>query len=72
MEAAENRIGTPIDQVMMRCFRYDPQQGRYTLVVMEVLKLGAFATLLGLSLLIGSLVVVDRRRRSGKSRGRTP
>ena len=72
LDAAENRIGTPIDQVMMRCFRYDPQQGRYTLVVMEVLKLGAFATLLGLSLLIGSLVVVDRRRRSGTSRGRTP
>lgn len=63
LEAAEERIGSPVDQVVMRCFRYDPQNGRYTLVAMEVLKLGGLATLLGLGGLIGGLFVADRRQR---------
>lgn len=63
LEAAENRIGSPVDQVLMRCYRYDPQSGRYSLVVMEVLRLGGIATLLGLGGLVGGLTLANRRRR---------
>ncbi|MNX06122.1 hypothetical protein D3C86_357760 [compost metagenome] len=70
LEAAENRIGSPVDQVLMRCYRYDPQHGRYSLAVMEVLRLGGIATMLLLGGLIGGLGVAERRRRKAVGGGR--
>ena len=70
LEAAENRIGSPVDQVLMRCYRYDPQNGRYSLVVMEVLRLGGVATMLLLGGLVGGLSVAERRRRKAAGSGR--
>lgn len=46
MEAAENRIGTPVDQLMLFCFRYDPSTGRYTNLVLNAVRLGGVLTVL--------------------------
>ena len=69
LEAAENRIGSPVDQILVRCFHYDPQNGRYSLVVMEVVRLGGLVTLMALGFVVGGLVMAERRRkRTGAKR----
>jgi protein SCO1/2 len=60
VEAAGNTIGTPIDQVLLLCYHYDPLSGTYGVVVMNLIRLAGFATVLALA---GYLLVMFRRDR---------
>lgn len=60
IESAEGRIGSVVDQVLLYCFHYDPVIGRYSAATMNILRLAAAATVIGLALLI----VLLRRRES--------
>jgi len=62
VESAENRIGSPVDQVLLYCFHYDPEKGKYGLAIMRVLRVAGVATVLGLGLLIVSLVYRQKTR----------
>lgn len=68
MDASRGRIGTPIDQVLLRCYHYDPKAGRYSLVVINVLQGAGIATALLLAGLIGSMLVLERRRRAAHAK----
>lgn len=47
VEASEGRIGSPVDAILLYCFHYDPQTGKYGLVIMNVVRIaGAFTVLL--------------------------
>jgi protein SCO1/2 len=65
VESAENRIGSPVDQVLLYCFRYDPAKGKYGLVIMRTLRVAGVGTVLGLGVLIVGLVYRQRRRGRG-------
>jgi protein SCO1/2 len=58
VEASNNRIGSPIDQVELYCFHYDPANGKYGLVIMNVLRLGGLLTL---GVLASFMIVMFRR-----------
>jgi protein SCO1/2 len=58
VEASHNHIGSAIDQVELYCFHYDPANGKYGLVIMNVLRLGGLLTL---ALLAGFMIVMFRR-----------
>ena len=45
IEAAHGRIGSPVDQILLFCYHYDPKTGKYGAVVVNMLK-GASALLL--------------------------
>lgn len=60
IESAEGRIGSVVDQVLLYCFHYNPVIGRYSAVTLNILRLAAAATVIGLALLI----VLLRRRES--------
>jgi protein SCO1/2 len=64
VEASENKIGSPADQILLYCFHYDPAEGRYGPVVMNFVRLGGVLTLLA----IGTLVVVLRRQERRRAR----
>src|SRR5207244_3260496 len=49
IEASDERIGTPSDQVLLYCFHYDPTTGKYSLVVMNVLRLAGLMTVAALA-----------------------
>jgi protein SCO1 len=57
VEAAANTIGSPVDQLVLFCYHYDPASGRYTLVVRRALQLAGLATVLSLA---GFMVVMFR------------
>ena len=48
MKSSENRIGSPVDQVLLLCFHYDPATGKYGFVIAGVLRLAALATVFAL------------------------
>src|SRR4051812_30945687 len=58
VEASQNTIGSPVDQVLLYCFHYDPVEGKYGPVVMNLVRLGGVLNLLA----VGVLVVVLRRQ----------
>jgi protein SCO1/2 len=58
VEAASNRIGSPVDQVLLYCFHYDPVQGKYSAVTLNIVRLSALLTVAGLGLMI---VLLKRR-----------
>ena len=58
VEAADNRIGSPVDQLLLFCFHYDPATGKYGPIIMNVMRLAGVLTVLAL----GTFIVVMRRR----------
>ena len=45
VQASENKIGSIADQVLLYCYHYDPDQGKYGAIISRVLKLAAAATI---------------------------
>jgi protein SCO1/2 len=64
IEAAANRIGSPIDQLLLFCYHYDPKSGTYSLVILNVLRMAGLATVLLLGAFIGVMFRRDRRPKS--------
>jgi protein SCO1/2 len=58
VESAEGKIGSPIEELLLYCFQYDPTTGRYGVVVMNLVRLGGLLTVA----LIAGFVFVMRRR----------
>ena len=64
IQASDNKIGTLVDQVLLYCYHYDPQTGKYGAVITRILRLSAAATIL----CVGLLIVVMSRRGSAMNR----
>ena len=60
IESAESRLGTPVDQLLLYCYHYNPTIGRYSTAVFNILRLAAGATVIGLV----ALILLLRRRES--------
>ena len=54
VEASHNKIGNPIDEVLLYCYHYDPATGKYGAVVSNMLKVGGALTIL----LVGGLLLI--------------
>ncbi len=54
IQASENKIGTVVDQVLLYCYHYDPDTGKYGAIISRVLQLAAGATVL----ILGTFLVV--------------
>jgi len=57
IEAASERIGSPIDQLLLFCYHYDPTTGKYGIMITRVIRLAGVATVL----LLGSFIFVMLR-----------
>lgn len=60
VQAAAGTIGSPVDQLLLLCYQYDPTSGTYTVAIMNVLRLAGIGTALGLG---GLMVILFRRER---------
>ena len=61
VEASQGKIGSPVDAVLLYCCQYDPQTGKYSLIIARALKIGAAITILSL----GGLILVMFRSEVG-------
>lgn len=64
VEASGNRIGSPIDQLMLLCYRYDPSQGKYTFAILNMLRVSGVMTILALGTFLAVQFRREHRRRS--------
>jgi protein SCO1/2 len=62
VEASADKIGSPVDSILLFCCPYDPLTGKYTLTIYTVLKLAGGITLL---CLLGFILLLTR---AGKKR----
>lgn len=60
LEAADGKLGSPVDQIVLRCYRFDADSGRYNLAVMRIIQVVSLIFILGLVALIWRM-----RRRNG-------
>ena len=58
IDAADGKIGGPVDQLLLACFHYDPKSGRYSLAIMRFVKAAGILTVVG----IGLTILLLRRR----------
>jgi protein SCO1/2 len=63
VEASQNKIGNAIDQIMLLCYHYDPTVGKYTLLVMNVIRTAAAFTVAA----IGALIFMLWRKESQRA-----
>ena len=60
IEAADRRIGTPADQLLLYCFHYDPKSARYSFAITRLVRTLGVATVLAM---VGGIVILRRRER---------
>jgi protein SCO1/2 len=65
IEAAADKIGSPIDQLLLFCYHYDPTTGKYNLLVARVLQVAGAITVLGLGVFIMMMLRRDRNPHTG-------
>ncbi len=62
VESSERRIGSPVDQVLLLCFHYDPLTGRYGLVISRVIQIAGIGTLAAMGIFLTRMYFLERRR----------
>jgi protein SCO1 len=62
VEASERKIGSPVDAFLLFCFHYDAAQGKYTLAILNALKIAAGITLAGLAALLFLLMRGEKQK----------
>lgn len=60
MESSKNKIGNPVEQLYLYCYHYDPSTGKYGFAILNVLRLLAVGTVVGIGIM---LFVFWRRNR---------
>jgi cytochrome c oxidase subunit II len=66
VEASENKIGTPGDQILLYCYHYDPETGTYR-AAMNMVRVGGIVTVLALGLFVVRNWEGKRKKAKGKS-----
>lgn len=54
VEASQKKIGNTVDAVLLYCYHYNPQTGKYGAMVANILRLGAATTIV----LLGGLILI--------------
>ena len=65
VEASQEKIGSPVDQILLFCYHYDPATGKYGLLISRVIKAAAALTVFSLGLVIA---ILFRRENYGPPR----
>jgi protein SCO1 len=63
MEASQNKIGSPVERaVLFFCFHYQPEDGKYGVVIMNFVRLGGVLTVLAIVIFVWVMLRQEKRR----------
>ena len=60
VEASDGKVGGVVEQMMLFCYHYDPETGKYGLVIMNFVRAAGALTVL---IMVGAIVYSLRRER---------
>src|SRR5271168_2068428 len=63
VEASDHKIGSPVDEILTYCYRYDPTLSRHSLIVARIVQLGCVLTMICLG---GYMILMFRRDRKAQ------
>ena len=55
IESSANKIGSPVDQLLLYCYHYDPSTGKYGAAVMKIMRIAGMITLLTIVVMLFAL-----------------
>ncbi len=58
VDASAGKIGSPIDHVLLFCYRYDPSTAKYSASILRIIRLGGILTILSI---VGGILISRRR-----------
>ena len=58
VESGQGHVGSLVDELLLYCYHYDPSQGRYGIIIMNLVRLGGVMTVLAL----GGFIYFMRRQ----------
>ena len=61
LEATSQKIASPIDQMFLLCYHYDPVTGKYSVAIHTILRIAGFTTVAALAGLIFGLHRRERK-----------
>ncbi len=67
VEASDNKIGTPADQLLLFCYHYDPTTGKYGMVITQITRALGTATVLALGAFVFIMIRRERHGAAGRS-----
>lgn len=62
MDASSNKIGNPVEKLILYCYHYNPASGKYGLMIMNIIRLGGVATIIGLAAMIWAFRRYNRNK----------
>ena len=60
VESGKGHVGSIVDELLLYCYHYDPSQGRYGVIIMNLVRFGGVLTLLALA---GSIYFMRRQEK---------
>ncbi len=60
VEASAQKIGTPVDSILLFCYHYDPHTGKYGLLISRLIQAGGLLTVLAIGIM---MLIFFRRER---------
>jgi len=63
IQASQNKIGTVVDEVLLYCYHYNPDTGKYGAIISRILQLAAGATIL----ILGTFLILMFRFGPGRN-----
>lgn len=60
VEASKGKIGSLVDRILLFCFHYDPVTGKYSVMIMRLVRLAGILTLIAMA---GTIILMLRRER---------
>jgi len=66
VESSAGRIGSPVDAILLYCFHYDPSTGKYSLLIMNLIRAAGTATVAVLGAFLLVMFRRDRRKKLNK------
>jgi protein SCO1/2 len=61
VESGQGHIGSPIDELLLYCYHYDPESGRYGVMIMNLVRAAGVLTVASM---VGFIVMMRRRETS--------
>ena len=63
VESSENKVGSPVDKLLLYCYHYDPSTGKYGLAILRIIRVFAVVMLIGM----GAMAFVFWRKNKRRS-----